>query len=1466
MESRLSCWTACFLLVVWCLPVLPCPSRCLCLKSTVRCVHLMLDHVPQVPHQTTVLDLRFNRIQEIPGSAFKKLKNLNTLLLNNNQIRQISRNAFEGLENLLYLYLYKNEIHALDKQTFKGLISLEQLYIHFNQIETLQPETFGDLLKLERLFLHNNKLSKIPAGSFAHLDSLKRLRLDSNALVCDCDLMWLGELMQGYARNGQTQAAATCEYPRRLQGRSIASLTVEEFNCESPRITFEPQDVEVTSGNTVYFTCRAEGNPKPTIIWIHNNHSLDLEDDSRFNLFDDGTLMIRNTRESDQGEYQCMARNSAGEVKTQNAMLRYSSPPAKPSFIIQPQDTEVLIGTSTTLECMATGHPHPHVTWTRGSGKALDRSRHLTTSGGLYLQNVTLQDHGQFTCHADNNQGSVQATANIIVQAPPQFTVIPKDQVVLEGHTVEFLCEAEGNPPPIIAWTKAGGQLSQESLHTVLSSGTLRIEHAAHHDQGQYECQAVSPLGVKKASLQLTVKPKALPVFTQLPQDISVEVGKNINISCHAQGEPQPIITWNKAGVQITESGKFHVSGEGMLTIYDAGQADQGRYECVARNSFGFVVTSMFLTVVAIQGRQAGDDFVESSILDAVQRVDSAINSTRRHLFSQKPRTPGDLLAQFRYPHDPFTVETARAGEIFEHTLLLIQEHVKQGLTVDLEGREFRYNDLVSPHYLSLIANLSGCTAHRQVPNCSDMCFHQKYRAQDGTCNNLQHPMWGASLTAFERILKPAYENGFNLPRGVGRHTLSGRYPLPPPRLVSTELVATATVTPDHRYTHMLMQWGQFLDHDLDHTVPALSTSRFSDGRLCSSVCTNDPPCFPIIIPDTDPRGTRAPCMFFARSSPVCGSGMTSLVMNSVYAREQINQLTAYIDASNIYGSSERESQILRDYSEPRGLLRTGLPWVPSGKPLLPFSSGPPTECTRPEQDSRSPCFLAGDHRANEQLALTAMHTLWFREHNRVATELSSLNPHWDRDTLYHEARKIVGAQLQHITYSHWLPKILGAPGMKMLQDYQGYNPNVNAGIINSFATAAFRFGHTLINPILYRLNDTFGEIPEGHLPLHKAFFSPSRIIEEGGIDPLLRGLFGVPAKLRVPSQLLSVELTEKLFSTAHSVALDLAATNIQRGRDHGIPPYADFRVFCNLTSVENFEDLQNEIKDSEIRQKLKKLYGTPGNIDFWPALMVEDLIPGTRVGPTLMCLFVTQFQRLRDGDRFWYENPGVFTPAQLTQLKQASLGRVLCDNGDNIQQVQADVFVKAQYPQDYLSCSEIPQVDLRVWQDCCEDCRSRGQFRAFTQESRKKRSAQYSYPDEKDKDLSDLLIRQQDHLYIDEDGRHVTFLPKAKFAQDFSNFAVETQNTIKALREQINKLEARLRQAGCTDDKGIPRKDNEHWMKEDCISCMCKSGQVTCVVETCPPAPCPSLELVKGTCCPVCSGPGMPADSPEKH
>uniref|UniRef100_A0A8C5HXK5 Ig-like domain-containing protein n=1 Tax=Gouania willdenowi TaxID=441366 RepID=A0A8C5HXK5_GOUWI len=1170
----------CFIVYGECLG-LCCPSRCLCFRTTVRCMHLNLETVPVVSPQTTILDLRFNKIKDLQTGSFRRLKNLNTLLLNNNHIRRIPRGAFEDLENLKYLYLYKNEIQSIDRQAFKGLVSLEQLYLHFNNIDSLEPESFTHLPKLER------------------------------------------------------------------------------FNA------------------------------------------LNMRDDTRLNLLEDGTLMIQDTRETDQGVYQCMAKNVAGEVKTSEVTLRYFGTPTRPSFVIQPQNTEVLVGESVTLECSATGQPQPRITWTKGDRTPLpnDIRITITPSGGLYMQNVVQADGGQYTCFASNNVDTIHSTAFIIVQAIPQFTVTPQDQSILEGLTVDFPCEATGYPQPVIAWTRGGSPLPLDRRHVVLSTGTLRIARVAAHDEGQYECQAASAVGTARTAVQLIT-----PVFTNAPRDLTVESGQDVQIPCSAQGQPQPVLTWNKDGVQVTESGKFHISSEGYLEVKDVGSADGGRYECVARNPIGYQVASMVLTVTI---SREGDTFVTSSIEQAIRNVDSAIESTRRQLFDGQPRTPGELLALFRYPRDPYTVEQARAGEIFEQTLLLIQNHVNQGLMVDTNGTAFRYNDLVSPRFLEMIANLSGCTAHRRFNNCSDICFHQKYRSHDGTCNNLQHSMWGASLTAFERLLKPVYDNGFTLPRGAADRLHNG-YRLPLPRLVSTTMIGTETITPDDRYTHMLMQWGQFLDHDLDSTVAALSQSRFSDGQLCTQVCTNDPPCFPIQFPPSDPRQIRsgARCMFFVRSSPVCGSGMTSLLMNSVYPREQINQLTSYIDASNVYGSSRHESEEIRDLASQRGLLRQGI-IQRTGKPLLPFATGPPTECMRDENESPIPCFLAGDHRANEQLGLTAMHTIWFREHNRIATELLRLNPHWDGDTIYHEARKIIGAQMQHITYSHWLPKIFGEPGIKMMGSYTGYDPNINAGIQSAFATAAFRFGHTLINPILYRLDEDFQPIHQGHISLHRAFFSPYRIVNEGGIDPLLRGLFSVAGKMRVSTQLLNTELTERLFSMAHAVALDLAAMNIQRGRDHGIPPYNDYRTYCNLSAAQTFDDLRNEIKNPNVREKLQRLYGTPLNVDLFPALMAEDLVPGSRLGPTLMCLLTSQFKRLRDGDRFWYENPGVFTPAQLTQLKQASLTRVLCDNGDNITRVQQDVFRVAELPHGYGSCDDVPQIDLRMWQDCCEGNRS---------------------------------------------------------------------------------------------------------------------------------------------------------------
>ncbi|VDO42976.1 unnamed protein product [Onchocerca flexuosa] len=300
-----------------------------------------------------------------------------------------------------------------------------------------------------------------------------------------------------------------------------------------------------------------------------------------------------------------------------------------------------------------------------------------------------------------------------------------------------------------------------------------------------------------------------------------------------------------------------------------------------------------------------------------------------------------------------------------------------------------------------------------------------------------------------------------------------------------------------------------------------------------------------------------------------------------------------------------------------------------------------------------------------------SMHTIFMREHNRLAIQIASLNPDLDGETIFHETRKIVGAELQHITFYYWLPKVLGKKQFdKLIGPYKGYQPLIDASISNAFATAAFRFGHTLVNPILYRLDEKLAPIMQGHIPLRDAFFAPEVLLSTGSIDPYLRGLFATPMKKPISNELLNDELTENLFNRAHEVSLDLAAINIQRGRDHALPGYIEFRRWCNLSAVENWDDLKN-IMPNEVIYKLKDLYGHPGNIDLFAGGIAEERLDEALVGPTFSCIIAEQFRRIRDGDRFWYEKEDVFNEAQRKEIKKASLARIICDNADNITTIQ---------------------------------------------------------------------------------------------------------------------------------------------------------------------------------------------------
>ncbi|XP_059477617.1 peroxidasin isoform X1 [Neocloeon triangulifer] len=1494
-----------------------CPSNCLCFRTTVRCMYLHLTDVPQVPHNTTTLDLRFNKIKEIQPAAFQNLRKLNTLLLNNNQISRLRNGVFFGLVELKHLYLYKNRIKDIEADVFKGLHKLEQLYLHFNDLVTIHPGTFNNLGALSRLFLQHNKLQKIPAGAFKNLVSLERLRLDSNALVCDCEMVWLVKMLKEQMKD--TQTAAHCQQPVDMQGKSLTLMTDDDFHCRKPEIKEEPHDVEITFGGTVYFTCKADGDPQPNIVWLRNSQEVDTN--PRYSVLGDGTLMIANAALDDVGVYECLARNSAGHTKSRSAVMRVGRTVAKPRFSLNPEDYYGHQGQQVSLHCTAVGQPTPKITWSR-DGREIRNTDHIRVweNGTLTIRHSRVEDSGQYRCSATNFLGTINSIVFVKVVGAPILSETPKNESARAGDLVQFRCLANGQPAPTVSWYREGQLIPPGGNVALLANGQiLRIERVKLSDAGQYTCIARNTAGQVFAGAWLGVEDerREAPVFQDQPYDMTVPPGATVEVPCSASGYPHPEIEWRKNSVPIDEDPQHKIASGGSLYIYNVTSADSGEYECAAVNEKGKIsakatVTVRGVTVVA----GPGDQFVQRAYQEAQSKVDKAVNDTLTSLFARTtPASPGELLRILRYPNAEAR-QVARAAEIYEITLANVKKYVLAGMQLSLtDTKDFSYRELLSPKHLELVANLSGCMQHRPHVDCDDMCFHTKYRSLDGTCNNLRHPMWGASLTAFHRLLPSAYENGFNLPIGWTKGQKYFGFEKPNARLVSSSLLSTTDITPDHFNSHMLMQWGQFLDHDMDHAIPSLSGESYEDGVECKGSCEFASPCYPIQIPEHDLRGRLDKCMDFVRSSAICGSGGTSVLFDSVNPREQINQLTSFIDASQVYGFSTAVVSELRDFNSQDGLMRSiTLPRV-QGE-LLPLADRDFMDCRRDPREHNIGCFMAGDIRANEQVALLAMHTIWLREHNRVAKKLRTFNPLWESDSVFHEARKIVGAQMQHITFTHWLPHILGPSGMEKLGSYKGYQPDTDPRIANAFATAAFRFGHSMINPQLDRLNASFHPIPEGPLPLHRAFFSPWRLVEEGGVDPLMRGMIFSPAKLKTPQQTLNSDLTERLFSAAHNVALDLAAINIQRGRDHGLPSYNEYRQFCNLTAAESFHDLRNEIKSSEIREKLKKLYGHPGNIDLFVGGILEDQVDGGKIGPTFQCILVDQFRRLRDGDRFWYEDPAVFTPAQLTQLRQSSLAAVLCNNGDAIDRMTKDVFLlPSKQRSGIMSCEELPQIELSFWTECCEDCKSSARFEGVGRRFRRSANQQSESDQSVEKNQVFETTPAPTRRRSKNSGRttSTTAVPTTtSTTQSTTTTALTTTTTLpttpaeesaenedhqegdrpeeeddeeakslaevlryvnkqlKKIKRKMKKLEHRIinedshkqlkhNSKQCTDDTGHVRLNGEIWHLDSCTQCHCLKHQITCTRNICPPLICnlPQVAIThEGECCARCTPP----------
>uniref|UniRef100_A0A8C8BLW8 Lactoperoxidase n=1 Tax=Otus sunia TaxID=257818 RepID=A0A8C8BLW8_9STRI len=621
----------------------------------------------------------------------------------------------------------------------------------------------------------------------------------------------------------------------------------------------------------------------------------------------------------------------------------------------------------------------------------------------------------------------------------------------------------------------------------------------------------------------------------------------------------------------------------------------------------------------------------------------------------EKVANPMDFLKHLKDPVGR-TRSAVRAADYLETTLKLLK------IKLQLSGKwRFNVTDLLDRKQKEVISKETGCDYQIRSIKCPK---HDIYRTITGECNNRKHSHLGSSNRAFARWLPAAYEDGVSVPRGASEGKLYNGFPLP--------LVRTYSC-PDSSSGHCPRRAQTFL---------------LGQGRKS---CAQSP-CFPIKFPPDDPRMLRSNlCMPFIQSASVCNP--------RTFTREQINAVSSFIDASTVYGSEDSVAKSIRNQTDHLGLMAVNQNFTDAGLELLPFENKTKSVCVLTNESLNIPCFKAGDKRVTENLGLSALHTVFLREHNRLVSELRKLNPHWDGEKLYQESRKIVVAIIQIITYRDYLPLLLAEETSKWIPSYSGYNENVDPTVSNVFSLA-FRFGHVSVRPFVSRLDDSFQPLGSfSHVPLHLAFCAPWRIIMEGGIDPLIRGMVVDHAKLMKQNQLLVEELQNHLFEQTEVMGLDLAALNMQRGRDHGLPGYNDWRRFCGLSQPRNIDEFSEVLGNSKLAKKFMELYGTPDNIDLWIGAVAEPFVPRGRVGPLLACIIGTQFRNLRDGDRFWWEKPGVFTPQQLHALRKISLSKVFCDN-THIKKIPRDVFKVNSYPENFVDCHEIDTLDLSPWKD----------------------------------------------------------------------------------------------------------------------------------------------------------------------
>lgn len=519
----------------------------------------------------------------------------------------------------------------------------------------------------------------------------------------------------------------------------------------------------------------------------------------------------------------------------------------------------------------------------------------------------------------------------------------------------------------------------------------------------------------------------------------------------------------------------------------------------------------------------------------------------------------------------------------------------------------------------------------------------------DGWFNNLAHTNWGSVESRLTRKAPSAYSDGVYMLAGMHR---------PSPRRLSQVFMRGADGQASARNrTALLAFFGQVVSSEV--VMASESGCPIEMHRIEVDRCDE--------MYDKECKGGRF--IPFHRASYDRATGLSP---NS--PREQLNRVTSWIDGSFVYSTSEAWASALRSFRN--GTLKTEASGrLPVRNTMrVPLFNSPAPHVLRTNSPER--LFLLGDPRTNQNPALLSFGILFHRWHNVLAARVQRQHPGWPDEEVFERARRLLIASMQNVIMYEYLPAFLG----QSMPAYEGYKPDVHPGVSHAFQSAAFRFGHTLIPPGIYRRDGKcrFRSTGNGFpaLRLCSTWWDGNDVFTDSTVEELLRGMSSQIAEREDP--VLCSDVREKLFGPMEFSRQDLGALNIMRGRDNGLADYNTVRKYFHLPPRKEWSEINPALFKSrpELLQQVASMYSNQiDDVDLYIGGMLES---NDGPGELFSAIIKEQFQRIRDSDRFWFENTesGVFTEEEIAELRKVRMWDIVVNATDiDPSEVQRDLF-----------------------------------------------------------------------------------------------------------------------------------------------------------------------------------------------